>query len=115
MKHSPTTDATAPGTARILVPTNTAMFTWLAPGRMRHIVMAERNSSSPIHCFSTTSTSRDHADSPPPNEASAMWLNVHARSSSETFSTGGSLSLLHEVFVVREVVLVVLGQIKRIG
>src|SRR3977135_878432 len=77
--------------------------------------MAERNSASPIHCFSSTSTSRDHADSPPPNDASAMWLNVHARSSSETFSTGGPISLMHEIFVVREVVLVVLGRIKRIG
>src|SRR6202040_871807 len=76
--------------------------------------MAERNSASPIHCFSSTSTSRDHADSPPPNEASAMWLNVHARSSSQTFSTGGSISLMHEVFVVREVVLVVLGRIERV-
>src|ERR1700738_162868 len=96
------------------------MFTWLAHGKIRHIVMAERNSASPIQCFSTTSTSRDHADSPPPNEASAMWLNVHARSTSETFSSGGSssggsISLMHEVFVVREVVLVVLGRIKRIG
>src|ERR1700682_4188354 len=76
--------------------------------------MAERNSASPIHCFSSTSTSRDHADSPPPNEASAMWLNVHARSTSETFSSGASTSLMHEVFVVREIVLVVLGRIERI-
>ena len=72
MKHSPTTAATAPGTARILVPVKTAMLTWLAPGRIRHMVMADRNSASPIHFFSTTITSRDHADSPPPNEASAM-------------------------------------------
>ena len=43
-----------------------------------------------------------------------MWLNVHASSSRETFSRGGSISLMHEVFVVREVVLVVLRRVERI-
>src|SRR6476619_6753070 len=76
--------------------------------------MADRNSASPIHSFSTTSTSRDHADSPPPNEASAMWLNVHASSNSDTLSGPASTSLMHEVVVVREVVLVVLRRIERI-
>src|SRR3981081_4307834 len=76
--------------------------------------MADRNSASPIHCFSTTSTSRDQAARPPPKEASAMWLNVHASSRSETLSSGVSISLMHEVWVVREVVLDVLGRIEGI-
>src|ERR1700704_6675895 len=121
MRHSPMTDATAPGIPRILVPVNTAMLTWLAPGRIRHMVMADRNSSSPIHFFSTTIISRDHADNPPPNDANAMWLNVHASSSRETSSECWSsdfragASLMHEFGVVREVVLVMLGRIERVG
>src|SRR5882757_1384101 len=95
MKHSPTTDATAPGIPRILVPTNTAMLTWLAPGRIRHMVMADR---------------------PPPNDANAMWLKVKAKVGSETRSAGGNgPSLMHEFRVVGEVVLVVLGRIERVG
>ena len=97
-----------------MVPTNTARFTWLAPGRIRHIVMALRNSSSLIHFFSTTSTSRDHADSPPPNDASAMWLNVNASSKQGDAAARGCRaaampSLMHQFVVVREVVLVVVG------
>src|SRR5271157_2328508 len=111
MRHRPINAAAMPGMPPIFVPTNTAMFTWLAPGMIRHIVMALRNSSSPIQFFSTTSTSRDQAESPPPNEASAMWLNVHASSNSETFSRRDSISLMPEVFVVRKVVLVVLAGI----
>src|SRR4051812_14034692 len=75
--------------------------------------MAERNSSSPIHFFSTTMISRDHADRPPPNDASAMWLNVHASSSRETFSAE-PVSLMDEFGVVREVVLVVGARVERI-
>src|SRR6185436_5612754 len=63
---------------------------------------------------------RDQADSPPPNEASAMWLKVQASSTRETFSScgpisrssGGSASLMHQVGVVREVRLVVLGRLE---
>jgi hypothetical protein len=51
-----------------------------------------------------------------------MWLNVHASSNRETFSRGGSIalsrggsiSLVHEVVVVREIVLVVLVRFERI-
>src|SRR5262245_66410963 len=51
-----------------------------------------------------------------------MWLNVRASSNSETFSRGGSISLscggsislMHEVGVVREVILAVLGRIERV-
>src|SRR5882757_7736992 len=112
MKHNPTPDATAPGIPRILVPVNTAMLTWFAPGRIRHMVMADRNSSSPIHFFSTTIISRDHADNPPPNDASAT-----SETSSEFWSSDfrAGASLMHEFGVVREVVLVVLGRIERVG
>jgi hypothetical protein len=43
-----------------------------------------------------------------------MWLNVHASSNRETLSRGGSISFVHEVGVVREVVLAVLGRIERV-
>src|SRR6185312_16325145 len=82
---------------------------------IRHMVMADRNSSSPTHFLSTTSTWRDHADNPPPNDASAMWLNVHANSNSDTFSRGGSSSLMQQVVVVREIALDVLGRVERVG
>src|SRR5690349_291751 len=119
-KHSPNSAAAAPSTPRMLVPTNTARFTWLAPGRMRHIVSALRNSDSPSHFFCTTSTSRDQADRPPPNDASAMWLNVHASSGSDTRGmagdgSGGSPgSLMNQFGIVREVVLDVLGGAQRV-
>src|SRR5947209_6786499 len=82
--------------------------------------MAERNSSSPIHFFSTTMISRDHADKPPPKDASAMWLNVQASSSRETCLEFGASdlvagpSLMAQFVVVREVVLVVRGRVERI-
>jgi len=73
---------------------------------MRHIVRMLKNSSSLIHFFSTTTTSRDHAESPPPNEASEMWLKVNANSVSE--GRDFAASLMMQLGIVREVVLVVL-------
>jgi len=61
-----------PANPRIEAPTNTERLTWVAPGMIRHMVIALRNCSSPIHFRRSTTTSRDQADSPPPNEASAM-------------------------------------------
>jgi hypothetical protein len=45
-----------------------------------------------------------------------MWLNVQANLASDTRSAGGKgPSLMHEFWVVREVVLVVLGRNERVG
>src|ERR1700751_2428052 len=107
MRVNPKTAAIAPGIAPNFAPTNTAKLIWLAPGRIRHMVEALRNSSSPIHCFSTTRISRD--------EAEAIWLNVQINSHSDGFTAPLSVrvadSLMHEIRVVREIRLVMGGRI----
>jgi hypothetical protein len=71
------------------------------------MVLVLRNSSSPIHCFSTTITSRDQADRPPPNEANAIWLKVQTSCHNEGFTPSlraiPTRSFMHEIGVVREI------------
>jgi hypothetical protein len=80
------------------------------------MVEALRNSSSPIHCFSTTMTSRDQAERPPPNEANAIWLNVQTRSHNDGFTPRLcprlTRSFMHKIRVVREIRLVMRGGIE---
>src|ERR1700747_2063632 len=82
------------------------------------MVEALRNSSSPIHCFSTTMTSRDQAERPPPNEANAIWLNVQTKSHNDGFTprlpARLTCSFMHEIRVVREIRLVMRSGIERI-
>src|SRR6201995_1151561 len=118
MRVNPKTAANAPGRAPNFAPTNTAKLIWLAPGRIRHMVEALRNSSSPIHCFSTTRISRDQAERPPPNEAKAIWLNVQINSHNDGFTAPLSVrvaeSLMHEIRGVRGIRPVMGGRIQRI-
>src|SRR5215469_6190753 len=115
MRVNPQTAANAPGRAPNFAPTNTAKLIWLAPGRIRHMVEALRNSSSPIQCFSTTRISRDQAERPPPNEAKAIWLNVQINPHNDGLTAPPSVrvadSLMHEIGVVREIRLVRAGRI----
>ena len=82
------------------------------------MVEALRNSSSPIHFFSTTMTSRDQAESPPPNEANAIWLNVQTKSHNDGFTprlcSRLARSFMHEIRVVREIRVVMRSGIERI-